>query len=132
MDQAVLVSSGQALVRALDAAGLAPQIAMWVHNSETDTWKLWIVPPDTVTDKHDFYRRVAKAISAHRNVLGDFAASDVEMVPISHPAMQGIGTFMRLEGLGSVHFSGNRFDGFYLPDGIILRSVLERRASVWA
>jgi hypothetical protein len=39
MDQSVLVSSGHALIRELDKAKLAPRFAMWVHNTEPDTWK---------------------------------------------------------------------------------------------
>lgn len=132
MDQSLLVSSGHTVVKALDAAGLAPQIAMWVRGSDTDTWKLWIVPPDTVKDKREFYRRLAELITEHRKELGDFAVSDVEMASMSHPAMQGIAAFIRVEGLGSARFSGNRFNGFYLPDGIILRSAIERRAPVQA
>jgi hypothetical protein len=45
MDQNTLVSSGHALVSELDKAGFRPRLAMWVHNTDTDTWKLWIVPP---------------------------------------------------------------------------------------
>jgi hypothetical protein len=29
-----------------------------------------------------------------------------------------------MEGLGSAHFSNNRFNGFLLPDGIVLRMAV--------
>jgi metal-dependent hydrolase (beta-lactamase superfamily II) len=117
------------LVKQLDAAGLPPQVAMWVHSPDTDIWKLWIVPPESVKDKQGFYRKVAEIITKHRDEIGGLSASDIEMVPISHPAMAGISTIMRVEGLSSIHFSGNRFNGYYLPDGIVLRAVAERRTS---
>lgn len=124
MDQNTLVASGHALLTALDRDGLSPRIAMWVHNTDTDTWKLWIVPPKNMNDKHEFYRRVSVVVSQNRAALGGIDASDTEMVSDNHPAMQGIGRFMRAPGLNNIHFSGNRFNGFYLPDGIILRSEL--------
>ena len=120
MDQNTLVSSGHALVKAMEAAGFRPRVAMWVHNTDIDTWKLWLVPPAGHKDKADFYRRIAQIVSKHRAELGGIDASDTEMVLDSHPAMQGLGRFMKSPGLGNIRFSGNRFNGFYLPDGIIL------------
>ena len=129
MDQAVLVSSGHMLVQAMDAVGLAPRLAMWVHFADTDTWKLWIVPPEEVKDKFEFYRRLSELISKNRSALGDLSASDVEYVSDQHPAIKGISRIFYIPGLTSAQFSGNRFNGYYLPDGIILRSAFERRAS---
>jgi hypothetical protein len=125
MDQNVLVSGGQAVVKALDSEGIPPRVAMWVHNTDTDTWKLWIVPPAGMKDKHEFYRRVAAIISKHRTDFGGIDTSDTEMVLDSHPAMKGLRKFIKAPGLGSIYFSGNRFNGFYLPDGIILRVDLQ-------
>jgi hypothetical protein len=126
MDQNVLVSSGQALIKALDNAGLQVRVAMWVHNTDADTWKLWIVPPAKFEqkDKLAFYRQISEIVSKNRTVLGGIDASDTEMVLDSHPAMKGLGRFLKMPGLGNAYFSGNRFNGFYLPDGIILRSDL--------
>jgi hypothetical protein len=129
MDQAVLVSSGQELVRVLDAAKIAPRLAMWVHATDTDTWKLWIVPPTDMKDKFEFYRRLAELISKNRAILGDLSASDVELASDEHPAIKGISRLLHAPGITAVNFSGNRFNGFYLPDSIILRSAIERRAS---
>jgi hypothetical protein len=122
MDQSTLVSSGHVLVAAMDASGFSPRLAMWVHNSETDTWKLWLVPPAGKEDQAEFYRNIVDVASKHKEELGDIDASDTEMVLETHPAVQGLSKFLKIPGLGSAHFSGNRFNGFYLPDGIILRS----------
>ena len=122
MDQSTLVSAGQALVKALDQAGFSPRMAVWVHNNEIDSWKLWLVPPKGVTDKHEFYRRVSEIASKHRTEVGSLSASDTEMVLENHPAVQGLGKFLKAPNIESVYFSGNRFNNYYLPDGIILRS----------
>ena len=82
-----------------------------------------------MNDKQEFYRRIAEIITQHRTNLGDFFASDVEMVSDSHPAAQRIRKFIHAPGLITAHFSGNVFNGFYLPDGIILRSSFETHAA---
>lgn len=111
-------------MRAMDDAGFPPRMAVWVHNTDTDTWKLWVVPPKGLTDERDFFRRCAAVVSANRPSLGGLDVSDVKMVEETHPAMVGLSVAVRVPGLARVHFSGNRFNGFYLPDCIILRSAL--------
>jgi hypothetical protein len=124
VDQAILVNSAQNLIKKLDNDGLKSLVAMLVHNEDVGTWKLWIVPADEKIDKFEFYRKISEVISKNRDLLGDFSASDVELASKNHPAMQGIGKIINIKGLGAVHFSGNSFNGFYMPDGIILRSAL--------
>jgi hypothetical protein len=124
MDPSTLVASGQALIKALDDSGFRPRLAMWVHNPEADTWRLWIVPPSGQSDKRSFYARVSEAISDKRSVFGTMDAADVQMIPDTHPAVRGLANFIKIPDLGNAMFSGNRFNGFYLPDGIILRSDL--------
>jgi len=121
VDQNLLVKSGHIFVQALDDMSLSPRAAMWVFNSDTDTWKLWIVPNKAETDKRIFYRKISSIVSRHRKELGGIDAADVELVSDNHPAIEALGQFMRMEGLGSAHFTGNRLNGFFLPDGIVLR-----------
>ena len=122
MDQNVLVSSGQALISALDHAGIRSRVAMWVHNTDYDRWKLWIVPPKDIKDKFEFYRRVSEIVSQNRIALGGIDASDTEMVFDSHPAMRGLSGMINAPGINSIHVEANNFNGFFLPDGIIIRS----------
>lgn len=124
MDQEILVKTGQFLVKALDDSNFVPRIAMWVHSIDTDTWKLWIVPPKGFKDKKAFYRKVSEIISTNRDQLVELDVSDTEMVSDAHPAMLGIGHFIRSPGISTIFFTGNRFNNFYLPDGIIIRSNL--------
>ena len=121
MDQNLLVKSGHILVQALDEAGIPPRAAMWVHSTDTDTWKLWLVPHKSVTNERDFYRRLSEIVTKSREELGGVDAADVEMASDTHPAIQGMRRIISMPGCGSAYFSGNRFDDFYLPDGIVLR-----------
>lgn len=122
MDQAVLVSQAQALTSYLDETRVKPRAVMWIHYPDTDTWKLWIVPSASVTDKHEFYRVVAETIT--KNGLQGLDVGTTEYVDANHPAMKGMGKFLRMTGVGSARFSGNRFNDFYLPDGIVIRMAL--------
>lgn len=108
----------------MDTAGISPRVAVWIHNTDTNTWKLWLVPPKGFNDKRAFYRKIADILSSKQGEVAGLEVSDTEMVPDSHPAMKGLGRFLKVTGLASVFFTGNRFNGYYLPDGIILRSDL--------
>jgi hypothetical protein len=124
MDQEILVSSGQALVRLLDETTLKPRAAMWVHNPDNDIWRLWIVPDANVTDKQEFYRIVSDTITKNREKVQGLDISAIEFVRDDHPAMKGMKRFLHMPGLGSAHFANNTVDGFYLPSGIVLRMIL--------
>jgi hypothetical protein len=126
MDTSVLVNQAQVLTKLLDDTIVRPQAVMWVHHQDTDTWKLWIVPSSDVIDKREFYRIVAQTISDAGGRLQGLDVGMTEFVSDTHPAMQGMSNFLRLEGVGGATFTGNRFNDFYLPDGIVIRMALER------
>lgn len=121
MDQNLLVRNGHVLISALDEAEIPPRAALWVHTLDTDTWRLWIVPPASVQDKREFYRRVAEIVTRRRVELGGLDASDTEMVLDTHPAIRGLRKVLKIPGLGSTVLSGTTFNGFYLPEALILR-----------
>lgn len=121
MDQSELVKAGHIIVKALDDAGMPPSAALWVHQNEAGPWKLWIVPHASLKDKREFYRRLSDIVRRDRDELGGVDAADAEMVGASHPAIQALKSVVKMSGLGAAHFSNNRFNGFYLPDGIIMR-----------
>lgn len=120
MDKEVLVASGHALVQRLDETIVRPRGAMWVHNPDNDIWRLWIVGQKGIKEP-EFYRIVADAISKNRANLPGLDISSVELVDEAHPAIRGMRGFMRMDGLGSAYVSNNTMNGFFMPDGIILR-----------
>jgi hypothetical protein len=124
MDKDVLVKEGQNLIRHLDESKAKPRGAIWVYSSDSDTWRLWIVPSKEVSDKSEFYRIVSETISKHRSEMPGLDVSSIEFQKADHPAIVGLGRFLRMEGLGSAHFSNNRFNGFFLPDGVVLRMAI--------
>ncbi len=123
MDSEALVGTGQALVKALDKAGHPPRLAMWVHTTDVDSWKFWIVPSKDISGKSEFYRVVAAAITENGDELASLSTSDTEFVPDSHPAAQGMWAMLRMDGIGAAHMTGNRLNGYYLPEGIVIRSA---------
>jgi hypothetical protein len=124
VDQSVLVRNGQNLVHFLDETAVKPRFAMWVNFSDTDSWKLWIVPAKGMNEKRDFYFAVADTVTKHRSELKDFDVGAVEFIQESKPVVQAMKSFIRMEGVGAADVSGNRFNGIFLPDGILLRSNL--------
>ena len=122
MDQDTLVSGGQALVRAMDDDGLSPRLAMWVHDTDVDSWKLWLVPPKEAHDKVDFYRRLSRILSGDAPRFKGLSAADTQFVQDSHPAVKGMLRVFKADGLSAIRFNGNMFDGYYLPEGVVLRS----------
>lgn len=124
MDTDILVKEGQKLIRYLDDGKLKPRGAMWVYGSEADNWKLWIVPAPEVTDKREFYRLVAETITKNRQELPSLDVGLVQFESADNPLVQGLGRFLHMEGIGAATLSNNRFNGFSLPDGVVLRMAV--------
>lgn len=124
MDTDILVKEGQRLVHRLDEGKVKPRGAIWVYSSETENWRLWIVPSAGVTDKAEFYRLVSETISQHRDEMPSLDIGDIELKRADHPAVQGLGKVLRMDGVGAATFSNNRFNGFFLPDGVVLRMAV--------
>lgn len=121
MDQDLLVEAGHQLLKKLDQTPLRPRAAMWVNTQDTSIWRLWVVPANDKQDAHGFYRIVSEAISRNRDSMHNLDVSDIELMRSNHPAIQGLKALIRMEGEGSAHFSNNTLNGFFLPDGIVLR-----------
>ena len=118
------VAAGKKLVQFLDNTGIRPRVALWVHEREADRWRLWIVPAKEQTDQREFYRQVVDVVSKHRAELSGLEASDTELISDSHPAIQGLGKFIRVEDGAEIRFASSVFNGYFLPDAIILRMAV--------
>jgi hypothetical protein len=105
-------------------ASVPPRAALWVHATDTDTWKLWIIPHRSLTDQREFYRRLARIVSNHRNELGGVDAADVEMITDEHPAIRGMRGAFRVTGQSVVSVRDSVFNGYYLPEALILEMNL--------
>lgn len=124
MDKEALVTIAQKLVALLDQSRLAPRVAYWAEIPETSTWRLWLVPSKSLTEKSEFYRILAKTISENRSALQDL---DVGMIDLKHEddqAIKALAMMLRMDGIGSAFLGANRVNGIYLPDGIAIRIAL--------
>lgn len=120
MDQNTLVTTGHELIDLLESRGVKPLAAVWVHNSETDTWKLWLVPKKQFSDQREFYRHIAEIISENNAYFKGLDPSDTEMVSSDHPAIAALRSMFHVSQRSSISLSSTMLNGFYLPDGIIL------------
>lgn len=124
MDSKVLVSEAKTLVQLMDELGVGPRGAMLVRNPETDTLRLWIVPPESLLETRPFYAQISSIIVDHSDQFSILDAGDIDLRKEDHPAIDGLGKMFRVEGITETHLSGNMFNGFYLPDGILLRMTI--------
>lgn len=118
------VRAAQRLTELLDARGYPPRAVLWVYAPEGDSWRLWIVPSPDLSDKRQFYLEVAKIFSAHSTEFQGMDLGEVQFVKLDHPAVVGLGAFMKVDGVGSVRSSSNMLNGYFLPDAIIVRLSL--------
>lgn len=121
MDQTELVRVGHKLVELMDQTEIAPLMAMWVRKDDLEIWRLWILPSDSKMTEREFYRKVSVLITEHRDDFPNFEASDIELIEKDHPAIIGLSKLFCFPGFGEVSISNNTFNGFYLPEGVVLR-----------
>ena len=123
MDQDILVKAGHVIVKSLADEGGLPRAALWVHETDADTWKLWILPHSSLTNQREFYRRIVSIVSKHRPELDGVDAADVEMVTDKHPAIEGMrhaGAF-NATGQSVINVKNYLVNGYYLAEAIILQ-----------
>ena len=124
MDQSVLVKAGHLIVKGLSELGLSPRAALWVHSTDTDTWKLWIVPHESLKDKREFYRHLVSIVANHRSELGGIDAADAEMIAYTHPLIQGMRGVFKATGESVINVKNSVFNGYYVEDAIIVEADL--------
>ncbi len=117
MDQEILVNSGIELVRLLDETPAQPDMAMWVHDRENDSWKLRIAP-HAMEDKREFYRIVADQLRRNSDRLGGLDIASTEYVSPNSPMLSALRRLLHMPEAGKKYLGGNLVDGFYVPEGI--------------
>ena len=125
MDTEALVTHAHQLADLLDREGILPGMMMWFRDSDTENWRLWIVPHKTVKDERDFYRRLSNTISSNRHLLSSLHASDIDMIDEHHPAIGAIRGMAAMlfggrRGKCSIKLSQNLFNGLFIPDGVLV------------
>lgn len=124
MDKTALVEQSKRLVVLLDEAGFPPRGAVVIYDRERDNWRLWIVPAKTLVDKHEFYRQVSTLLVEHEAEFPTLDVGNVDLRFPEHSAIVGLSRFIRAAGINHMELSDNVFNGFYLPDCIVIRMAL--------
>lgn len=120
MDSYLLVEAGQNLVEALERNGVPLKAAVWVRLAETEDWRLWLVPAAKV-ERRAFYRRVAEVVAAGEADFHGLSASDTQMIDEDHPAIVALRANGQVNGRPPTRLATTMLNGFYLPEGIVLR-----------
>lgn len=117
------IEAGDALIKGLDRANLAPEAAFWLYSSETDSWKLVIAEFKVATEgPSSVYRRIRErlnALSRFRHVLA------LEDIRLTTPDDNLVRLLRRVLQTGSknvgIRFKGNVIDGTLIEDAYIYR-----------
>lgn len=122
MDQSTLVAQGHELLELLDKANIAIKVALWFHNADVDSWKLWLVPVGNLANnKHEFYRRMSEVITPNKAALGGLDVSDTELIVDKHPVIMALAGAFRVSGQSSMSINQSMMNGFYIPEAIVIR-----------
>ncbi|MBM3495148.1 MAG: hypothetical protein FJX72_12635 [Armatimonadetes bacterium] len=118
-----MVAVGRRLVERLDAAGLKPEAALWLYDTDRESWKLvisdrWLRKDGPLAR----YRRVREAL---QDVQDDLRGLPLDAVMLSPPDTGTLGLLrsaMTVEGpFAELRLTGNAFDGQFIEDAYIYR-----------
>lgn len=114
------IAGGEALVRALDAAGFPVLAAFWRYEPESDRWRLVLATPEAASPQ-EAYIRIGEIADAARIQTPDLA--EVSLVPPTDLSVATLSRTMRIEGLSGVRLSKSMVDGVYFDDAYIYRTA---------
>ncbi|GGD93169.1 hypothetical protein GCM10011390_09910 [Aureimonas endophytica] len=114
------MTNGHLFLDELDKTRFRPDAALWVHDTDLDAWRLWVVPAVPKPDKHEFYRTVSTVLSRAGSRI-DLSPSAVRLVPFDHPAIRALAAIYGGDRQGDLSLSSNMLNGFFIPDGIVIR-----------
>jgi hypothetical protein len=127
MDTSALVREGKRLIELMDGAGLSPKAAILVPDSETGTWRIWVVPPKEEylkISQFNYHGKISSTIVDHQDQFSLLTGGDVDLRSAEHPAIRALAVVVRLDGIGDVHLRAIAINGFFVPDCIVLRMAL--------
>ena len=113
------VNRGLMTVNALDTKGFPVAAALWLFNSERDSWRFILATP-----KLDELGRVAAyeaLISALEGAAFALRAEDISLVSPKDPLMLQMGTAVRVEGIAQTRVTNSSFNGVYIEDALVYR-----------
>lgn len=118
------IDAGINLIRALDEKKFGVAAALWLYNGDVENWRMVIAYRGPRKDLEKKYLDAATIAANWRKARPDAPILDLSKVKITSAddrLIAGLGTAMRVDGLGEVRFSHNTIDGIYVEDALIHR-----------
>ncbi|RUU28419.1 hypothetical protein [Mesorhizobium sp. M6A.T.Ce.TU.016.01.1.1] len=118
------IDAGINLIRALDERKFGVAAALWLYNGDVENWRMVIAYRGARKDLEKKYLDAATIAADWRKARPDEPILDLSKVKITSSddrLIAGLGTAMRVDGLGEVRFSHNTIDGIYVEDALIHR-----------
>lgn len=118
------IDAGLTLIRALDEAGYGTVAALWLYNSDTETWRMTIAYDGPRADLQSKYLQAAEISADWRGKHPDQPILDLSKVRITSAddkLISALRPVVRLEGVGEVRFSQNVVDGIFVEDALLHR-----------
>ncbi len=126
MDQELLVKETSRLIELMDTASIPPKGVLLVRDLGSGNWRIWIVPPSQFQKKRkrDFNAEVTFLLLRNQSEFSALTNSIIDLRFPEYPAIKILGKICRAEGITRIEFTACIFNGFSLPDSIILRMVI--------
>ncbi|MDP3896923.1 MAG: hypothetical protein Q8Q62_09630 [Mesorhizobium sp.] len=118
------VEAGLNLVHALDKKGFGVIAALWLYNSDTETWRMVIGYEGARKDLERKYLEAATISAEWRKQHPDEPILDLSSVRITSAddsLLVGLKPVVRVDGIGEIRFSRNMVNGIYVEDSLIHR-----------
>jgi hypothetical protein len=98
-------------------------VAILIKIEDSETWKIWIVPP-IKSKKEEFFLELSKIFSANRDGLRNLDIGMVEYRSIADRTIELFGAMFRFGGIGSAYLNNVTVNGVLLPEAIAIRIEL--------
>lgn len=118
------IDAGLGLIRALDADNFKVSAALWLYNSDLDSWRMIIAYQGPKKDLEKKYLEAATIAANWRSAHPDQPILDLSKVKITSAddkLIVGLRPAIRIDGLAEVRFSHNTVNGIYVEDALIHR-----------
>ncbi len=116
-------SSGAALIQKMDAAGLQPDAAFWLYDSESQTWKLVIAEVKVgVTGPRKGYRQIQELLRQYSKQIQGVSLDDISLTTPNAPVVALLGRAIKTgPGISGIRFVNNVINGTLIEDAYIYR-----------
>jgi hypothetical protein len=115
------IKAGQDFIQLLDANGFDVKAAAWIYYPDIEGWKLLIGSPRATKDLSAAYYDAAVLISADKGLDEQLDLARVKIVKPDEAFLDALGKVVRVEGLSTVRFTHNTFNGVYIDDALVYR-----------